>query len=281
MNSLAKLTDIFKACTKFLVSEKIALLFIFTHLFVAVILGRFYILAPDEIGYLNTFNNLYGGRFEYPQTVSGWITSPTYLLRIIFLPAEILKIVGISDILSLRLCTIMYSLFAFRLMQLEIRRSNSSKKIEWLFLFFFLIPTVLLWSSIGLRESFIYLSLALILCGLRKSEKHQSNVSLLMMFIGSFLLLCTKFYLWGCIALATLLIFFLLIIKKNYYPGLRSLFNLGGSLIALPMLIFFSTAPSHAVNFVKDAVSINRVQNAADRSGDSISSVTQSEQDGI
>jgi len=279
MNSFAKLTNQIKACGKYFRNEKAIVIFIFTHLFVATVLGRFYILAPDEIGYLNTFNNLYGGRFDYPQTVSGWITSPTYLLRIIFFPAKILNLVGVSDILSLRYCTILYSLLAFRMLQLEIRNSQKSRKLEWMFLFFFLIPSVLLWSSIGLRETFIYLSLVLILCGMRRFEKSHAKVYLVLMFIGSFVLLCTKLYLWVCIASTTFLILILLTIKKSYCPGIRPLRNLGGNLIILPLLLFLLTAPSHAISYVKEAASLNKIQNAAERSGDSISTVTQLEQE--
>lgn len=278
MNSFAKLTNLIEACGKYFRNEKAIVIFIFAHLFVATVLGRFYILAPDEIGYLNTFNNLYGGRFDYPQTVSGWSTSPTYLLRIIFFPAKILNIVGVSDILSLRYCTIFYSLLAFRMLQLEVRNSQKSRKVEWMFLFFFLIPTVLLWSSIGLRETFIYLSLVLILCGMRRFEKSHAKVHLVLMFIGSFVLFCTKFYLWVWIASTTFLILVLLTIKKSYYLGIRPLRNLGGTLIILPLLLFLLTAPSHAISYVKEAASLNKIQNAAERSGDSISTVTQSEQ---
>jgi len=266
-----KLINLIKACTKFLSSEKILVSFITIHIFIATILGRFYLFAPDEIGYLNTFNNLYGGKFDYPQTVSGWITSPTYFLRIIFLPAKILNIIGIPDILSLRYCTIMFASMVFRILQLEIRNSHRSKRSEWLLLFFFLTPTVLLWSSIGLRETYIYFSLALILGGLRRLEQSQSKISLFIIFIGSFVLICTKFYLWICIALSTFLVLLLIMIKKSYWLSIRPLRHLGITLIVLPLLLFLLAAPNFAVSFAKEAVSLSKIQNASARSGDSIS----------
>jgi len=51
------------------------------HLIFAIFLGRLFALAPDENGYIFTFNHLYILPISTSaQTGSGWITAPTIFL---------------------------------------------------------------------------------------------------------------------------------------------------------------------------------------------------------
>lgn len=254
-----------------LLREKIALIFISSHLFIATFLGRFYLFAPDEIGYLNTLNNLYGGDLDYPQTVSGWITTPTFFLRLIFLPAKFLNLIGLSDILSLRFCTILFSFFVFRIIQLELRRARSKSIGEWALLFYFLAPSVLLWTSIGLRESYIYSALIVILMGLQRNQKSYSRAGLIFVFVGSFMILSVKFYLWVCVVLSLCLTLLIIGLFRKNETGIRQARNLVVIFIILPLLIFKLTAPNYAVSYVRESFNLNKIQNASARSGESIS----------
>lgn len=268
---MKKMILLFNASLSSLLREKIAVIFISSHLFIATLLGRFYLLAPDEIGYLNTLNNLYGGELDYPQTVSGWITTPTFFLRLIYLPAKLFNLIGLSDILSLRFCTILFSFFVFRIIQLELRRSRSNSINEWALLFYFLVPSVLLWTSIGLRESYIYFALLLILMGFQRTQKSYSRAGLIFVFLGSFMILCVKFYLWVCLVLAVCLTMLIIGFFRKNETSIRQARNVVVTLIILPLLIFILTAPNYAVSYVRESVGLNKIQNASTRSGESIS----------
>jgi hypothetical protein len=84
--------------------------FVSLHLIFVVFLGRLYALAPDEAGYLSTFNNLYGSSPETnPQYNSGRIAAPKIFLWIAYLPSKILNLVGVPDYLSIRILSIALS----------------------------------------------------------------------------------------------------------------------------------------------------------------------------
>ena len=71
--------------------------FFIIHSLFAIFLGRMYALAPDEVGYMYTFNNVYSLPIgTNAQTASGWITAPTIFLWIAYLPAKIVNILGVD-----------------------------------------------------------------------------------------------------------------------------------------------------------------------------------------
>ena len=83
----------------------------------AALLGRFFAFAPDEAGYLSTFRDLYGSSLETnPQYNSGWIAAPKVFLWITYLPARILNLLGVPDILSIRILSIALSALSLYLL---------------------------------------------------------------------------------------------------------------------------------------------------------------------
>ena len=132
-------------------------LFAFTHIFFAASIGRFYALAPDEVEYLYTFNHLYiNSNVINPQSGSGWITAPTIFLWLAYLPAKILNIVGVPDYLSIRSLSVMLiTLSLYLLLNMKRDYQSAGKFSQNIIFLAFLIPSIFLWTSTGLRETFI------------------------------------------------------------------------------------------------------------------------------
>lgn len=138
--------DILSGATGFLKRNQLISWFIFVHTVFAIFLGRLFALAPDEGGYLYTFNNLYGSKPDpNPQYQSGWITAPKPFLWISYLPAKILNMVGVPDYLSIRILSILLAAMSLYLLKDILNRSNIGRKLSQksIFLVFF-IPSIFL-----------------------------------------------------------------------------------------------------------------------------------------
>jgi hypothetical protein len=120
------------------------------HLLFIILFDKVTAFAPDENGYLAIFKNLYKSDFSLAGYL-GWQEGSIYALRLVYLPAKVLNLVGFSDFYSIRLLTILYStLTLFILLKLcsEIYILGRSAKF-WIVSAFF-IPSYFLWTSIGL-----------------------------------------------------------------------------------------------------------------------------------
>lgn len=72
-------------------SNAILIFFVIAHAFLAIFLGEMYALAPDEAGYIATFNKVYTIPVNtVAQSYSGWIAAPTLFLWIVYSPANAL-----------------------------------------------------------------------------------------------------------------------------------------------------------------------------------------------
>ena len=148
-----------------LIRNKLVIFFLTSHVIFAMFLGRLFAFAPDERGYLFTFNNVYTLPINtVAQMGSGWITAPTVFLWIAYLPAKILNIVGVTDYLSVRLLSIAIITLSLVLLIRMNEKIKRNKGISQNFIIFsFFIPSVFLWTSTGLRESFIIFAITLFL----------------------------------------------------------------------------------------------------------------------
>ena len=151
------------------VKQNILLISFFAaHLLLACFLGRFFGLAPDEVGYLFTFNNVYTWPINtVAQTGSGWITAPTVFLWIAYSPAKILNLFGVPDYLAIRFLSIVVTAASLYLLKDILDRvTPKGKPSPRIVLIAFFIPSVFLWTSVGLRESFIIAETTAFLVGL-------------------------------------------------------------------------------------------------------------------
>ena len=251
-----------------LAQNKLFSLFTIAHVFFGVTLGRLYALAPDESGYLYTFNNLYGNSSDpNPQYNSGWITAPKAFLWIAYLPAKVVTYIGVPDYLAIRFLSIALTLFSIIVFHKVFLNSKSSTKwsSRWIFLSY-LIPSVFLWTTVGLRESFIIAELAAFLAGVNLIFRNKFLIGAALISCGSYGLLSTKSYLWACLILASLIsIAAYLFLRVN----LEIILKFIAAAIVIPLALFASTTSIYALNFILQS----DVSEVGQRSGDSITQI--------
>ncbi len=239
------------------------------HLLFATFLGRLFALAPDEGQYLYTFNHLYGGGTDpNPQLSSGWITSPKLFLWIAYLPAKMLNLIGVPDYLSIRILSISIATMSLILLiNLQRRNGYRSPRFESLIFLFFFIPSVFLWTSVGLREVFILAEMSLVLVGINELFRREKLRAIAYLSLGSYAMLSTKNYLWICLVLSSLV---LTIIWAIEGVSKTKLMNLSVGLILIPCIAFASTTSVYALKFLVTSVFHSNLAETAARSGDSI-----------
>lgn len=247
--------------------NKFISIFITTHVLIAVFLGRLFAFAPDEGGYLYTFNNLYGSPDPNPQLASGWITAPKAFLWISYLPAKILNILGLPDYLAIRFLSIaLMTASLIFLMNLHHRSRSTAKSSNWI-LYFSFIPSVFLWSSVGLRESFILFEITLILVGVTYFFEGEEKKAFFLLVLGSYGLLSTKSYLWICLVAAAIGLTVVEVIRRKHR---RKSIHLVVALFLVPSILFASTTSWYALQFIVTSVFHTDVTSVGGRSGDSI-----------
>lgn len=240
--------------------------FISTHILLAVLIGNSVVLAPDEGGYAYTFKNIYGGSEDpNPQFSSGWISAPKIFLFLVYLPAKVFSIFGVSDLLSIRLLSIMLSaLVMYGIIYLASRNPEKKPdKFIVLSLGVFLIPSIFLWTTVGLREAFIVWALFICFFGLFRFFSSQSFLNLVTISFGYYCLLSIKSYLWAGAVLALVSLFPSAFFKKI---SIKNLLSIIVSAAVAPAILFSVTSTPYALNFI-----INPdFSSAANRSGDSV-----------
>ena len=248
--------------------NRLVTIFISTHLLFAIFLGRLFALAPDEGGYLYTFNNLYGSKDANPQLGSGWITAPKAFLWVTYLPAKILNLIGVPDYLSIRLLSILMAAMSIILLKnMQSRLSARPDRFDSLILLFFFIPSIFLWTSVGLRETFILAEISLVLVGLEYLFDDRRARAISYLSLGSYGLLSTKSYLWICLALSMILVGVIWAIRR--VPKTRYISLFVGAIL-LPCIAFASTTSIYAFEFLIKSVFHSDLSATAARSGDSM-----------
>lgn len=248
--------------------NKLITAFIITHTLFAVFLGRLFALAPDEGGYIFAFNTIYQLPISTTgQSGSGWITAPTIFLWIVYLPAKILNIFGVPDYLSIRMLSILLTAITLYLLLGIQRQSKSDSKIfqKTIFLAFF-IPSVFLWTSVGLRESFIIAEMMAFLAGLNFLMRGRGGKGAILLFLGSYGLVSTKNYLWVCLMVALILSSVIFLIQGI---ARRQIIKFVAAGFLVPLIAFASTTSAYALDFILHG----GITEVGARSGDSISQV--------
>ena len=233
----------------FFLRNKLILFFFVTHVVFAIFLGRLFAFAPDEERYLSSFNKVYTLPVNIDaQTESGWITAPTLFLWVVYLPAKLLNLGGMPDYLSIRFLSIAITTLSLFLL-LRIKQNVKENRVipQELIFFSFFIPSVFLWTSTGLREAFIITEITLFLVGLNYLLSKKNTKGILLLFIGSYGLLSTKWYLWLLLTIAVIVFFLVnLILKsqKEYWIKLTA-----AAFIA-PLILYAGTTSQNPLNFI-------------------------------
>jgi hypothetical protein len=133
------------------------------HVAFSILLGNITAFAPDENNYRDIFSKMYSSDFTTANAL-GYQSAWEPWLRLFYLPAKLLTYFGFTDLLAIRFLAIGYSALAtFLLVKMAKDNDRDDRVFRIALIAISFIPTVFLWSSIGLRESFLYLEISAIL----------------------------------------------------------------------------------------------------------------------
>jgi hypothetical protein len=218
-------------------------MFVAIHTACALLLGNFTGFAIDEYGYAEVLKYLYDPN-QSTSNFSVWVNSNLIFLRLLYLPAKILIILGFDVILSLRFLSILFSTISLVLILRSCRNLNYFYiKPKNLVVFIFLFPSIFLWTFLGLRESFIILFITLLFYGINKFTQRKKISSAVYICLGAIGLSQTKLYLFTLILISLFLtaVVMLVINKKMSFTELAVL-----GIVLIPIIIF----PSLGKNIV-------------------------------
>ena len=247
------------------------LLFLTTlHLMFSFGLGNIFVLAPDENAYLFTFDNIYSNPSSNPQFSSGWITSPQIFLWIALGPAKLLTTVGIPSIFAIRLESILLSVVSYLLLRNIVEMRNSDRRYTLLLNFCFSIPSIFLWTSLGLRESFIIFAFSLFSFSISKFIELNRSFYLVLMIFAGYSLLSIKNYLFFVFAITVLIS---LVISLITQIDARKFLLITISFILIPLCTYWASSTPYAFEFMYKAILSGDISETSQRSGESITKV--------
>jgi hypothetical protein len=185
------------------ISQTIVILTFF-HLAFIILFDKVTAFAPDEANYIGVFDNLYRSDFSL-DGYAGWQEGSINALRIVYFPAKLMLLVGFSDFFAIRILAILYSIFSLYLL-LKLAPEKVILRIPirfWLAGAYF-IPSIFLWSSLGLRESFIFFSFIAIFYLMVNPQNLPSGIQFLLLASVSAFFLVSKVYLFGLLLICLL-----------------------------------------------------------------------------
>jgi len=153
-------------------------IFIGSRLLLIFLIGNCNALAPDEFSYLAIF--IHTDNPSYATPGLEWVELPRAIRILIFLPAMIFHELGVSYLIAFRLQSVILGclqiLAGYFLIQTYLPSGSLSKvnsqlvtKKAWIYaLLIILLPSTVIWTSLGLREPILYLSVVLVFLGYSK-----------------------------------------------------------------------------------------------------------------
>ena len=224
-------------------------IYLILHLVIIFILGDSTAFAPDENDYVDAFKQIYSTKYNNEQ-LAGWGSEKSIYLKIIYSPAWILNNITKDELLAIRLySTILVTIALYLILKLINRQYLKSILKNILLTMIFFMPSLLIWGSLALRESFIYFFLVLIYFSLTKIiEKKNFKQNYILLFIGAYGLLLTKSYLF-----MILLISYVAYILRNK-KQVRE-FKIVSIILVLPLLtnpILFQQIKGNLQYYLKD-----------------------------
>ena len=207
--------------------------FVGLHTIFAMVLGRIHAFAPDEVTYMNIARRTYESGFN-TQGIMGWRNTQLWFLQLLYLPARLLRAVGLPDYLAIRFLAIVLSAVAVYLI-LCLLRAHPTKLGKYLVGALLLVPSTFLWMTLGLRECFIFSSLALICTGVYLFTQNDNRKAFAFLASGNLVLFETKAMIF-LIVLGALVLTLIFNIVKSRGFRLQQGFIIASVLI--PILIF-------------------------------------------
>jgi hypothetical protein len=186
-----------------------AITVLFFQILFVVGIGKCSALAPDEKAYLQVFKDLY---INDSSNFLGFAETSTWIYELFFFPAFLLANVGIDPIHSIRGSAIITIQVVLALSWRYLNRIPKTFKPP-----IFLIPlglsfSIITFSSLGLRESFILLTLISFFSSLELLKKNKHFTGGLLLLTSLVIFANLKLYIYFLIIIATILS---LIIVRN------------------------------------------------------------------
>ena len=238
--------------------------FFIAHIVLLIFMSDFVAFSPDEKGYVNSFTKIYSlDREIATKGQSGWINTPTFFLWIAYAPAKFLHLLGVDELIAVRIMSSLIITYCFYVIKTVIfpRVFTTRRHLFFLILAFF-TPSFFLWSSVGLREIFIFFSLTLFFYGLSSYVSGNYQCSAKLLIIGSYILISVKFYLWLVLCFSIVLTILFCYLRKNNKLYLK-LFKWA---ILIPFIFFVASSSSYTLQNIFNSVGANY----SERPGDSI-----------
>ena len=254
----------------FLIRNKYLFFLTTAHLIFSFGLGKLFVLAPDENAYLFTFDNIYSNASSNPQFSSGWITTPQIFLWIALAPAKLLATLGIPSISAIRMESILLITISYVLLRHIVDNRTSDRRYTLLLNFSFSIPSVFLWTSLGLRESFIVFAFSLFSFSLSKYIEMNKSYYLVLLFISGYSLLSIKNYLFFVFAIAVLISLSISIVT---HIDARKFLLITVSFLLIPLCAYWATSTPYAFEFMYKSILKGDISETSQRSGESITKV--------
>jgi hypothetical protein len=187
------------------------------HLLFILVLGPIKALATDEDLYLTYFTEIYKNDYNESFLTIGWPNTNRYVLSLFYLPAKVLNLSGVSPLISIRLGSTLIAGLAIGLCVLIAKQLKTDNKyFRIMLLIFTFTPTMFVWSSLGLRESYIYFWTSLMFYSFINYIRLGTRSSLLVLGLSGFGLINTKPYLFIIFAFAyAVIVLFSSALKKQ------------------------------------------------------------------
>ena len=207
-------------------------LFIFIHTVIYFFILNLTAFAVDEKVYLATFQSILDNDYMKGRYL-GWSNAEKVTIQLLYMPAQILVLIGLDPLNAIRIQSTLLSLISLLIILQTFNRINRSSR--YLILMSFFLPSMLLWTSLGLREPFIFLWLIMIFTSIIKVQNLKARLAPFMLFLGSLGLFLTKFHVYF-IVIASLIsaVILCLILFRDRNLKLFQVFIL----VSLPALIF-------------------------------------------
>ena len=210
------------------------------HAVFIVVFHKVTAFAPDESNYIGVFKNLYRSDFSLDGYL-GWQQGSVTVLRIMYLPAKFLELLGFSDFLAVRLLSVLYSLISLHLLlKLAPDARLLGKPVRFWLVIAYIFPTIFLWTSLGLRESFIFFSLISTFYLIARAETEKFARTSVLLIMAGIVFYVSKTYLYllflTCIVTSALILW---VMKKSIAPRQVKLLTF----LLVPLLVFPSIVP--------------------------------------
>jgi hypothetical protein len=166
--------------------------------------------------------------------------------------------------------SILLTTISYVLLRQIVDNRTSDRRYTLLLNFTFSIPSVFLWTSLGLRESFIVFAFSLFSFSLSKYIEMNKSYYLVLLFISGYSLLSIKNYLFFVFAIAVLISLSISIVT---HIDARKFLLITVSFLLIPLCAYWATSTPYAFEFMYKSILKGDISETSQRSGESITKV--------